>query len=245
MTGEDWKRFYQGASVYLDASRLAAEALEYRCQITFDESPDVNVNHIRSTARRWAAVQERARVERQARGALVSPHRGLIVVDYAQLVAPLPHEKGRRDVMRHEQIGEVSRGLKSLSKQLEMPVLALAALNRDLEKRENKRPILSDLRECGQLEADADVVLFLYRASEYEDDADPEIAEVIIGKHRGGAKGTVRLRFNAAEIAFSDFDENDPRGHAPAGAAARTNGHGRRPRRGRGSFAALSAVEDE
>lgn len=219
MGSHDWVNLTKAAGVYLDATKL-------RCKTTFDESPDINIHQIRATARRWAAEQEKIRREREAKGLPVSPFKGVIIVDYTQLVAPLPHEKGRRDMSRSQEISEVSRGLKNLAKQMGMPVVACAALNRDLEKRENKRPILSDLRECGQLEADANVVLFIYRDFEYDEEADPSIAEFILGKHRGGAKGTVRVRWLGEQITFEDFPEDDPRGQSKSGGGNGSGGNG-------------------
>jgi replicative DNA helicase len=113
---------------------------------------------------------------------------GCIVVDYMQL---MDGERRTRDVNRVEEVSEISRGLKRLASELEVPIVALSQLNRSLETRPNKRPMLSDLRESGSLEQDASTVLFLYRDSVYNPNADVEQAEIIIAKQRSGQSGQV------------------------------------------------------
>ena len=140
-----------------------------------DDSSDLSMLELRAKARRLAASQ----------GGL-----GLVIVDYMQLMRP---EDPR--VNRVEQVGQVSRGLKILARELNLPVIGVSQLSRAPELRPDKRPILSDLRESGSIEQDADVVSFIYRASKYDEDADPSEADLIIAKHRNGPTGDVPVVF--------------------------------------------------
>jgi replicative DNA helicase len=126
---------------------------------------------------------------------------GLIVIDYLQLMQVHGSSENRAT-----EISEISRSLKALAKELEVPVVALSQLNRSLEQRPNKRPIMSDLRESGAIEQDADVIVFIYRDEVYNEDS-PEkgTAEIIIGKQRNGPIGIDRLTFLGQYTRFENF----------------------------------------
>lgn len=128
---------------------------------------------------------------------------GLIMVDYLQIMTP-PQRTGNPT----QEMGDISRGLKKIAKDFKCPVVALSQLNRTLENRPNKRPIMSDLRDSGQIEQDADVILFIYRDEVYNKESkEAGIAEIIVGKARQGTVGTVRL---ATDLARSNFLDLDP-----------------------------------
>jgi len=157
-------------------------------KIFIDESPGLTAMEVRTRARRLA---------RQCEGGQL----GLIVLDYLQLMSG-----GGRGENRATEISEISRSLKSLAKELHVPVVALSQLNRSLEQRPNKRPVMSDLRESGAIEQDADVILFIYRDEVYNPDTqDKGTAEIIIGKQRNGPIGTVRLTFLGEYTRFENF----------------------------------------
>lgn len=130
----------------------------------------------------------------------------LIVIDYLQLMTA---DMGRND-NRQQEISNISRGLKALAKELNIPVLALSQLSRKSEERSNKRPMLSDLRESGAIEQDADVVMMLYRDDYYDEDSEEQnIIEVITAKHRNGPTGTNKLYFKKENTSFHDFGKED------------------------------------
>ncbi len=151
-----------------------------RSKLYVDDSSDIGLLDIRAKARR---LHQSLRDE----GGL-----GLIIIDYLQLM----RADGRYD-NRVQQVGEMSRGLKILARELKVPVIALSQLSRGVESRPDKRPMLSDLRESGQIEQDADLVMFIYRDEYYNHEASekPGVSEIIIGKHRNGALGMVELTF--------------------------------------------------
>jgi len=181
-----------------------------------DDTPALSVSAVRTRARRL----------KRTHGL------GMIVIDYLQLLAPPP---GTRAEGRVQEISAITRGLKALAKELDVPVIALSQLSRAVEQREDKRPQLSDLRESGTIEQDADVVMFVYREEYYHSRAEPgrrpdedeskfnerhqkwqergeqimNVAEVILGKQRHGPIGTVRLRFEGQFTKFSDLAASD------------------------------------
>ena len=155
-------------------------------QIFIDETPALNSIELRARARR---------LSRQC-GRL-----GLIIIDYLQLMSA--NSSGEN---RATEISEISRNLKGLAKELNCPVIALSQLNRSLEQRPNKRPVMSDLRESGAIEQDADVILFIYRDEVYNPDTpDKGTAEIIIGKQRNGPIGTVRMTFLGQYTKFDNY----------------------------------------
>jgi replicative DNA helicase len=126
---------------------------------------------------------------------------GLIIIDYLQLMQVPGHDKNRTAEM-----SEISRSLKALARELDVPVIALSQLNRSLEQRPNKRPVMSDLRDSGALEEDADMVVFIYRDEVYHpDSANKGLAEIIIGKQRNGPTGTIRLIFLGKYAQFANY----------------------------------------
>ena len=130
---------------------------------------------------------------------------GLVVIDYLQLV----QGSGKRNSSREQEISEISRSLKILAKELDVPVIALSQLSRSAEKRDDKRPMLSDLRESGAIEQDADIVMFLYRDGYYDEASeDGNIAEVILAKHRGGSTGTEKLLWMGNYTKFVNIDRH-------------------------------------
>ncbi|MCT7514487.1 replicative DNA helicase [Aliarcobacter cryaerophilus] len=181
-----------------------------------DDGGSININQLRARVRKLAQIQEN--------------NISLVIIDYLQLMQGL----GNKD--RHQEVSDISRGLKMLARELKIPIVALSQLNRGLENRPDKRPMLSDLRESGAIEQDADIIMFVYRDDVYKQrdearkekeakdkgedykskfiDKPIEEAEIIIGKQRNGPIGTVKLDFHKALTKFIDKD-NEHYGQAP------------------------------
>jgi len=163
-----------------------------KVSLYIDETAALNPAELRARARRMA---------RQFGGTL-----GLIVVDYLQLMSG----SGGSDENRATELGEISRGLKALAKELQCPVVALSQLNRSVETRNDKRPMMSDLRESGAIEQDADVIMFIYRDDYYNKESkEPGVAEIIIAKQRNGPTGHVRLTFQKPLTRFDNLAADD------------------------------------
>ena len=181
-----------------------------------DDGGSININQLRARVRKLAQIQEN--------------NISLVIIDYLQLMQGL----GNKD--RHQEVSDISRGLKMLARELKIPIVALSQLNRGLESRPDKRPMLSDLRESGAIEQDADIIMFVYRDDVYKErdearkekeakdkgedykskfiDKPVEEAEIIIGKQRNGPIGTVKLDFHKALTKFID-KANEHYGNAP------------------------------
>lgn len=155
--------------------------------IYIDDTPGISIMEIRAKCRKL-------KIEKKI---------GLVIIDYLQLI----QGTGKRNNSREQEISEISRSLKILAKELDIPVIALSQLSRGAEKREEKRPMLSDLRESGAIEQDADIVMFLYRDEYYNENTEEKnVAEVIIAKNRGGPTGTVRLAWLPNYTKFANLE---------------------------------------
>lgn len=169
-----------------------------KLQLWVDDTPGASILEVRAKARR------------QLRN--VEPGKGLIIVDYLQLMQP----QNARTESRQVEIAQISRGLKILAKEMDMPIIALSQLSRAVESRQGKRPILSDLRESGAIEQDADIVMFLDRSlsekeAEQEDRPALNTADVIVAKHRNGPTGVVSLVFQSEFTRFDNLARPDDR----------------------------------
>ncbi len=183
----DQQRVRTGRLIEEDWTRLTAAMQKMQeAQIFIDETPALNSLEVRARSRRLARQYGKL---------------GLVVIDYLQLMGSASSGENRAT-----EISEISRSLKGLAKELGCPVVALSQLNRSLEQRPNKRPVMSDLRESGAIEQDADVILFIYRDEVYNPDSqDKGTAEIIIGKQRNGPIGTVRLTFVGPLTKFENY----------------------------------------
>ena len=198
--------------------RIAAAVRELEnIPLYIDDTPGLSINAIRTRSRRL----------KRSKGL------GLIVIDYIQLIGGTGDKKSEGN--RVQEVSEISRGLKILAKELKLPVIALSQLNRSVESREDKQPQMSDLRESGSIEQDADIVMFVFRENYYIHNAEPRkqenesddaflkkhmdweirdrqtanVAEVIIGKQRHGPTGTVKLYWNGDYTQFGNLAEDD------------------------------------
>ena len=157
-------------------------------EIYIDDTPGISITEIRAKCRKL-------KLEKNI---------GLVVIDYLQLV----QGSNKRNGSREQEISEISRSLKILAKEIGVPVIALSQLSRAAEQRPDHRPMLSDLRESGAIEQDADIVMFLYRDDYYNKDSEKkDIAEVIIAKHRGGSTGTVELLWLGSYTKFVNLEK--------------------------------------
>jgi len=198
-------------------TRIATAVRELeKIPLYIDDTPGLTVNAIRTRARRL----------KRSKGL------GLIIIDYIQFIMGSGKQK---DGNRVQELSEISRGLKILAKELDVPVIAISQLNRGVESREDKRPIMSDLRESGSIEQDADIVMFIYREHYYLQNEEPKqkqnetaerlqqrleewearkravqnIAEVIVGKQRHGPTGTLKLFWNAEHAEFGNLAKEE------------------------------------
>lgn len=170
----------------------SAVAMLAESNIFIDDTPGITVSQIRTKCRRL----------KKEKGL------GLILIDYLQLMQAIKPGKSRQ-----EEVSEISRMLKQIARELEVPVIALSQLSRGVEQRQDKRPMMSDLRESGAIEQDADIVSFLYRDDYYDKESDKKnIIEIIIAKQRNGPVGTVELVFLKNFNKFVTLD----RGHQQA-----------------------------
>ena len=157
--------------------------------IYIDDTPGISVMEIRAKCRKL-------KLEKNI---------GLVVIDYLQLIQASNNKRGSRE----QEISEISRSLKILAKEINVPVIALSQLSRAPEQRPDHRPMLSDLRESGAIEQDADIVMFLYRDDYYNEDSEKKnVAEVIMAKHRAGSTGTVELLWLGNYTKFVNIDKN-------------------------------------
>ena len=171
---------------------MIAQGALAEAPIYIDDTPGIKITEIRARSRK---------LSQEVEGGL-----GLIVIDYLQLIT------GTRPENRQQEVSDISRQLKILAKELKVPVIALSQLSRGVEQRQDKRPVLSDIRESGSIEQDADIVAFLYRddyyrkeSEESENAIEDNTIEVILEKNRAGARGTVKLLFQKEYNKFSSI----------------------------------------
>jgi len=154
--------------------------------LIIDDTPGISITELRSKCRKFK----------------LEHNLGLIIIDYLQLMSG-----GKKSESRQQEISEISRSLKALAREVNCPVIALSQLSRAVEQRPDKRPMLSDLRESGAIEQDADVVMFIYRDDYYNHDSeDAGVSEIIIGKQRNGPTGTVKLAWLSQFTKFANLE---------------------------------------
>ena len=174
---DDWDKIARGAGVLSSLD------------IYVDDNPAITVPEIKAKCRR------------------LGDELGLIVIDYLQLMQSAGSGHGWSNESRTQAVSDMSRMLKIMAKELNVPVICLSQLSRANESRQNKRPMLSDLRESGAIEQDADIVMFIYRDDYYDDESENKnIAEIIIAKNRHGATGTIELQWVGQYTTFSNPD---------------------------------------
>jgi replicative DNA helicase len=195
LSNEDWKQLTAAAS-RIDPAK-----------IYIDDSPSASLQQVRSKCRQWRSDRQIFTDNDPAR---VESPKGLVVIDYLQLMQAHT-SSGKAMESREREVSEISRGLKAMAKELDLPVVALSQLNRQVEKREDKRPNLSDLRESGAIEQDADLIGFIYRDEFYNKDktTKPGVAELIIGKQRNGPTGASELSFLGKYTRFENLSRRD------------------------------------
>jgi replicative DNA helicase len=162
--------------------------------IYIDDSPGVTIGDIKAKSRRISSIDDNL---------------GLIVIDYIGLI----NSTGRYSGNRQQEVSEISRALKTLALELEIPIICIAQLSRTPEMREDKRPILSDLRESGSIEQDADIVTFIYREDYYNENAkiddNMSISEIIVRKNRSGRIGTAKALFKKNTLSFMNYKNEE------------------------------------
>lgn len=165
----------------VDTSRIIGNS-----NLTIDDTAGISVSELRSKCRKLK----------------LEKNLGLVIIDYLQLMSGTKHSESRQ-----QEISDISRSLKALAREIDAPVLALSQLSRAVEQRPDKRPMLSDLRESGAIEQDADVVMFIYRDDYYNNDSEEKgISEIIIGKQRNGPTGTIKLAWQAEHTKFANLE---------------------------------------
>lgn len=212
----------EGQSVGFFSLEMSAEQLTLRLLSSESGIPHQNIRNATISSQEWleltkvagqlgdmklfiddTAMLDIMDLRAKARKLKAEHNVQMLVIDYLQLI-----HSAKRHENRHQEVSEISRALKALAKELEIPVVSLAQLSRAVDSRMDKRPMLSDLRESGAIEQDADLIMFLYRESVYNQETEnPALAELIIGKQRNGPTGTVFLHFAKEQTKFEDLDD--------------------------------------